>query len=56
MNDQLVGLPLVQVAQRLRTDVPSMLMQYLTSPDGFLDIFGNVLKSAASERFMLVGG
>ncbi|WP_347071714.1 heat-inducible transcriptional repressor HrcA, partial [Lacticaseibacillus paracasei] len=44
VNDQLVGLPLVQVAQRLRTDVPSMLMQYLTSPDGFLDIFGNVLK------------
>ena len=55
VNDQLVGLPLVQVAQRLRTDVPSMLMQYLTSPDGFLDIFGNVLKSAASERFY-VGG
>jgi heat-inducible transcriptional repressor len=55
VNDQLVGLPLAQVAQKLTTDVPALLFQYMSSPDGFLDIFGSVLKQAAAERFY-VGG
>ena len=55
VNDKLVGLPLTQVAQKIHTEVPEMMMHYMTTPDGFLDLFGNVLKQAASERFY-VGG
>ncbi|KRK74370.1 heat-inducible transcriptional repressor HrcA [Lacticaseibacillus nasuensis] len=55
VNDQLVGLTLPEVAKKLNTDVPPMLFKYMDSPDGFLDIFGNVLRQAASERFY-VGG
>ncbi|MCD2257378.1 heat-inducible transcriptional repressor HrcA [Agrilactobacillus fermenti] len=55
INDQLVGQPLSTVAKRIRTDVPQMLMKYVTTPNGFLDIFGNVLKQAESDRFY-VGG
>ena len=55
VNDQLVGLTLPEVAKKLNTDVPPMLFKYMASPDGFLDIFGNVLRQAASERFY-VGG
>ncbi|WP_461224271.1 heat-inducible transcriptional repressor HrcA [Lacticaseibacillus suihuaensis] len=55
INDQLVGLPLGAVAQKLQTDVPAVLFKYMTSADGFLDIFGNVLQKAAAERFF-VGG
>ncbi|WP_125704305.1 heat-inducible transcriptional repressor HrcA [Lacticaseibacillus daqingensis] len=55
INDQLVGLPLGQVAQKLQADVPAVLFKYMTSPNGFLDIFGNVLQKAAAERFY-VGG
>lgn len=55
VNDQLVGLPLGDVANKLRSDVPAILFKYMSSPDGFLDVFGNVLKQAAEERFY-VGG
>lgn len=55
INDELVGLSLGEVAQKLQTEVPAVLFKYMTSPDGFLDIFGNVLKKAAAERFY-VGG
>jgi heat-inducible transcriptional repressor len=55
VNDQLVGLSLPEVAQHLQTDVPAMLMRHLTTPDGFLDMFGDVLKQAVTERFY-VGG
>lgn len=55
VNDELVGLPLATVSQRIRSDIPAMLMKYATSSDGFLDIFGSVLKQAASDHFY-VGG
>ncbi len=55
VNDQLVGLSLPEVAQKLQTEVPAMLMRQFTTPDGFLDIFGSVLKQAVTERFY-VGG
>lgn len=55
VNDQLVGLPLQDVAKKLQQEVPGLLFKYMASPDGFLDIFGNVLKQAAAERFY-VGG
>ncbi|KRM55714.1 heat-inducible transcriptional repressor HrcA [Lacticaseibacillus sharpeae] len=55
VNDQLVGKTLPEVARSLQTDVPAMLMRHLTTPDGFLDMFGDVLKQAVTERFY-VGG
>lgn len=55
INDQLVGQPLAVVAKRIQTDVPQMLMKYVSSPTGFLDIFGDVLKKAGSDHFY-VGG
>ncbi|MCH4170494.1 MAG: heat-inducible transcriptional repressor HrcA [Lactobacillus sp.] len=55
INDQLVGQPLAVVAKRIQTDVPQMLMKYVSSPKGFLDIFGDVLKKAGSDHFY-VGG
>ncbi|KRN29597.1 hypothetical protein IV38_GL000483 [Lactobacillus selangorensis] len=55
VNDNLVGLPLTEVASRLKDGVPQVLMQYMTSPSGFLDIFEDVLKQAAQEHYY-VGG
>lgn len=55
VNDQLVGEPLTEVAQKLKSDVPAMLMAHLSTPDGFLNVFGDVLKQAVTERFY-VGG
>lgn len=55
INDQLVGLPLSEVVKRLKDDIPLQVLHYIHSPDGFLDIFDNVLSQAARERFF-VGG
>ncbi len=55
INDQLVGLPLSEVVKRLKDDIPLQVLHYMHSPDGFLDIFDNVLSQAARERFF-VGG
>lgn len=55
INDQLVGLTLPEVLKKLRTDIPAKVTHYLQSPQGFLDIFGDVLTRAAQERFY-VGG
>lgn len=55
INDQLVGLPLAEVIKRLNKDIPLRVLHYMHSPDGFLDIFDNVLSRAARERFF-VGG
>lgn len=55
VNDQLVGLPLVEVVQRLQTDLPVKLSQYMHQPEGFLQIFDSVLGQAAKEKYF-VGG
>ena len=55
INDQLVGLPLSEVVKRLKDDIPLQVLHYMHSPDGFLDIFDNVLSQAARERFFVVG-
>ncbi|MBD5807556.1 heat-inducible transcriptional repressor HrcA [Limosilactobacillus walteri] len=55
INDQLVGLTLSEVVKRLKDDIPLQVVHYMHSPDGFLDIFDNVLSQAARERFF-VGG
>lgn len=55
INDQLTGQPLTDVIKRLKTDIPAKITAYLQSPDGFLDVFDNVLQSAVRERFF-VGG
>ena len=53
INDQLVGLPLSEVVKRLKDDIPLQVLHYMHSPDGFLDIFDNVLSQAARERFFV---
>ncbi len=55
VNDHLIGLPLTVVSQKLKTEVPALLMQYMGSPGGFLNIFDDVLKQASQER-LYVGG
>ena len=55
INDQLVGLPLMEVVNKLHHEIPQLLTKYMITPEGFLDIFGGVLKKAAQERYY-VGG
>ncbi len=55
INEHLVGLPLTVVSQKLKTEVPALLTQYMASPGGFLNIFDDVLKQASQER-LYVGG
>lgn len=55
MNDQLIGLPIAEVAKRLQTDIPARVTKYLHSPEGFLDMFDSVLSDVAHEHFF-VGG
>lgn len=55
INDQLVGLPLIEVVNKLHHEIPQLLTKYMITPEGFLDIFGGVLKKAAKERYY-VGG
>lgn len=55
INDQLTGLTLPEVVQRLKTDIPAKVAQHLESADGFLDLFDDILKNAKREHFF-VGG
>ncbi|PWG00739.1 heat-inducible transcriptional repressor HrcA [Levilactobacillus bambusae] len=55
INDQLVGHTLPDVLARLNTDIPVEVSHYVTSPEGFLAIFGDVLRKAAQERFYIGG-
>lgn len=55
VNDQLVGQPLRIVLQRLMNDLPTQISQYLKTPDGFLQTFGQALNRASSDQFF-VGG
>lgn len=55
INDQLVGLQLPEIMEKLRVQIPAQVGQYLQTPSGFLEILGHVLDQAATERFF-VGG
>jgi heat-inducible transcriptional repressor len=55
INDQLVGLPITEIVDKLRVEIPAKVGQYMQTPEGFLQIFGRVLDQAATERFF-VGG
>lgn len=55
INDQLTGLPLATVAERLTDDIPLRVAHYLRRPEGLLDVFDTVASRAAHERFY-VGG
>lgn len=55
INDRLVGLPINQVKSLLKAEIPRVLTRYLHSPDGFLDLFGDVLRHAAAEHFYIGG-
>lgn len=55
MNDELKGLALKDVIQRLHTDIPIILSNYIHSPDGFLTLFDDVLSKAAKNRYFVDG-
>lgn len=55
MNDELKGLPLRDVIQRLHTDIPAILSNYIHSPDGFLTLFDDILTKAAKNRYFVDG-
>ncbi|WP_125604357.1 heat-inducible transcriptional repressor HrcA [Lapidilactobacillus bayanensis] len=55
INDQLVGMSMVRVKQQLKSEIPQLLTQYLHSADGFVDLFGDVLRHAATEHFYISG-
>lgn len=55
INDQLSGKLLTDIVNELKVDIPARLNRYLQSPDGFLDIFDNILTRAAREHFFVSG-
>lgn len=55
MNDELVGLPLDVVIQKLHTDIPIILSKYLHSANGFLELFDEVFQKAARNKFFVDG-
>lgn len=55
INDQLVGLPMKTVQKKLVDEIPQLLRRYLTSADGFLDLFGDSLRRVVSQH-LYVGG
>lgn len=55
INDQLRGLPLTTVVDRLTNDIPLRAARYLQRPEGLLAAFDQVATRAAHERFY-VGG
>lgn len=54
LNDHVAGLPLSQVVQQLHQEVP-YLQRYLRDPDGFLQVFNQLLTKVAKDQFF-VGG
>ena len=55
INDQLVGDSIPTVLSLLKTKIPAEVSQYISTPDGFLDTFDNVLNKAARDRFYIGG-
>lgn len=56
INDQLVGLPIAEINRELSTGkIKQMFMKYLASPQGFVDIFDEVLTRLAHQHYY-VGG
>lgn len=56
VNEQLVGQPLDVVLQRLVNDLPMQISQYLKTPDGFLQTFGQALDRISADQFFVGGG
>lgn len=54
INDQVVGYPLSQIADRLQESIV-LLTKYLRQPEGFLDVFGRALDKSLQSQFY-VGG
>ncbi|AEB29789.1 heat-inducible transcription repressor [Carnobacterium sp. 17-4] len=57
-NEQLVGLPLMEVFKRLKTEIPILLNKYVRTNEGILNIFEDVFLKAGQDRQdrMHVGG
>lgn len=54
-NDQLVGYPLVDVYQKLKTDIPFLLQKYIRTPVGIIDVVDNIITRAAQDRVFVRG-
>ncbi len=55
VNSELVGKPLDVVAKKLQYDIPAIMTKYVQTPQGFLNIFGEMLNDAGRDR-VHVGG
>ncbi|MBA1434847.1 heat-inducible transcriptional repressor HrcA [Bombilactobacillus bombi] len=55
INDQLVGETLTKVSQRLKTDFPYLVAQYLQTPDGFLSMFDEIIDNVSADHFFVDG-
>ncbi|KRL01288.1 heat-inducible transcriptional repressor HrcA [Liquorilactobacillus capillatus] len=54
INDQVSGVPINQVVEKLQESIP-LLLHYVHQPRGFLDVFGRVLDKAAQDQFFIGG-
>lgn len=56
INDQLVGLPITEVNQKLNNGkLKQIFMKYIASPEGFVDVFDDILTRLVHQRYY-VGG
>lgn len=55
INDQLVGETLFKVSQRLKTDFPYLVAQYLRTPDGFLSMLDEIIANVSADHFFVDG-
>ena len=55
INERLVGLPLLSVYHKLRTEIPMILQRYFQAPTGVGELFDELLSEAFVER-VFVGG
>lgn len=55
INDKLVGLPLLNVYHRLRTEIPMILHRYFQTPEDMMQLFDSILGHAFEDK-VFVGG
>lgn len=56
VNDKLIGQPLLNVYNKLRTEIPMILHRYFQSPDGLMSLFDTMLGHAFEEKIFVSGG
>lgn len=55
INDRLVGQPLVDVYQKLRTEIPMILHRYFQSTEGVSSLFDVILNEAFEDKIFVSG-